>query len=232
MKNKKIFLIAYTIALILFNIKVEATTCTTSEEKSLKEEASAIEIIQVLNEEYNDEHIYNYSVNFINFSDKFYIMDSKNNVYDYYTRHTNDTLYGYYTPGKTVTFQIYGAQDKTCEYTLLRTIKINFNYYNDYSTYEECQGLDDFALCQRDYSGTIESEEWFYQKLEEYQNGTIEEEFIVESKNEKTQLEKIQTFIKENIFLTIIITIALILIIAYLIIHLKKRKKRIKINLD
>ena len=229
MQKKKIFLNILTIFLILLSVKVEATTCTTEEEKNLKYEADAIEITAVLDDEYNPYHEYYYSVNISNFSDKFYIMDSGDKVYKYFEDYTSDSLYGLYNPGKTIVFRIYGAPNKTCEYVLLKTIRINLDYYNDYSTYPECEGIEDFALCQRNYSGTIRSDEWFYKKIEEYKNGTVEEELIIKPKK-KSSSEKIKIFIQEHMPLIFLIFITITLISIFVIIKSKKNRKRIKIK--
>lgn len=231
MRNKKILLNIFITFLLLLSVSVEASTCTAEEEKNLKNEANAIEINPILDDEYNPYHEYYYSVNISNFSNKFYIMDSEDKVYRYYDEHTSNSLYGLYSPGKTIVFRIYGAPNKTCEYVLLKTIRINLDYYNDYSTYPECEGIEDFALCQRNYSGKIRSDEWFYKKLEEYKNGTVDEELIIEPEDKKTS-EKIQIFIKENIFLILIIVIVLLLITIFIIIKTKKNHKIIKIKFE
>ena len=230
MKNKKLYLIIIIIIIMLLKIDVEALNCTTEIKQKLKEEARAIQIIPVLDDTFNPWHIYNYSVNIINFSDKFYITDSNNERYEYDPDYTSSRLYGRFEPGKTIMFKIYGAPGKDCAYEYLTTVRATFEYYNDYSTYEECEGIEDYALCKRNYSGTIESDEWFYEQVANYR-ASLEEK--PEEPEEKNFFAKVIDFIKNNTTIIIIVGFVIVVVVITLIIVVKKKKKnKVKINLE
>lgn len=225
-KKYKLVIISL-IIIVLSIVKVDAATCSTEEKKELKIEANAIEFISSLDETPNPLNIYEYSINITNFSEKFYIIDSTGNRYEYTDEHTDDTIYGVYEPGTTITLYIYGAYNKTCSDELLVTKKISFDYFNYYSNYEECKGIEEFYLCNRTYSGEIESEEWFLQQIEGYRNGTIENIEIEENQEETTLLD----LIKNNPMITVIIILIIVALIAFIIVKIKKNKSKIKVDL-
>mgnify|MGYP003304672896 CR=1 FL=1 len=98
-------------------------------------EAKNIEIIPYFDEDYNPMHEYFYNVNITNFSKNVYIVDSNNNRFEYEGSYNNDSVFGVYKPGDRITFKIYGAYDGDCSDQLLVTLKVDFDYYNDYSKF-------------------------------------------------------------------------------------------------
>ena len=166
---KKYKLVIFTIITIfLLTIKVDAATCSSEEKNNLIKLSKNIEIIPYLDEDYNPMHQYFYNVNITNFSKEVYIIDSKGNRFEYEESYDDDYLFGLYNPGETVTFKAYGAYGGNCPDIILTTFLVKFDYYNDYSTYKECEGIGEFYLCKRNYSGTIESEEWFLEQIDKY----------------------------------------------------------------
>jgi len=228
MKRVLYSLTIFLIITVLSVTNVNASNCSKEEKKNLKQEASSVEVLPYLDDEFNPLHKYYYSLNLINFSDKFYIKDSLGNRFEFSDEHKEDSRYGLYTPGTKVTIYIYAAYGETCSDELLKTYKINFEHYNDYSAYEECKGIEEFYLCKRNYKGKIESEEWFLKQVDAYKKGQIEN--IEEKPNKEEKWfdiikEKIENN-KEYIFAIVFI---LIVIAIYMII---KRNKRLKINLN
>jgi len=224
--SMKRLMIFVSIIIFLVTIKVEATSCSSEEKRILKEEAKKIEIIPYLDETPNPLNEYVYSVNITNFSDKFYIVDGGGNRYEYTSQHSNDSLYGVYLPNSNSSFKVYGAYEKECQDELLATYKIKFDPYNYYYSHQACDGIEEFYLCNRTYSGVIESEEWFLEQVEKYKNGEVE----IPGQEAEKQENKTLDFIKDNLFLIIITLILVVSAIIYIII--KRKQKSIKINLS
>lgn len=225
-KNYKI--VIFTMIIVFFTIiKVDAETCTSTKKNDLIKEAKNIEIIPYLNEEYNPMHKYFYSVYLTNFSKDVYVLDSNNNRFEYDESYTSDSVFGLYKPGEEVTFKVYGAYGGTCSDVRLTTVRVSFDYYNDYSTFEECKGIEEFYLCKRNYSGEIESEEWFLKQVDKYKKGEIENIEIEET--EKNNIIK-EFFSNKIIQITLVIVFLLILFIATRIYINSKKKIRIDTN--
>lgn len=234
MKNIKMTQLIISLLIVVFFVflkidTVLASECSTATLKKLKQEANKIEFKYNLVDEYNSDEIYTYTMNFVNFSDKFYIMDSNGKKYIYSKTYTADTIFGEYEAGTYVTFKIYGAYGFECQDKLVRTIKISLPYYNHYSRYEECKGIEEFKLCKRNYNGKIESEEWFLQKVKEYKESLNEKEKPVEK--EKNFLEKVTEFINDNIVFVIIIVVVIVIGAIVLFIRYLKNRKNIKIDI-
>ena len=227
--NKRIkkILIVFVI-MFLFVSKVEADTCTKTEKNTLTKSAKTIEIIPYLNDEYDPFHNYKYNVYITNLTKDYYIVDSNGNRFEYGSDYTADTVFGRYEQGSKVSFKIYGAYEGVCPDVLLATKTIRFDYYNDYSTFEECEGIEEFKLCQRNYSGKIESDEWFYDQVEKYKAGLIENPDPGEK--ELTFFEKIIEFLKENVVVSIALIVAVITGVVFLIYKIIQNKKKIKVD--
>jgi hypothetical protein len=224
---KKYKLVIFTIITIfLLTIKVDAATCSSEEKNNLIKLSKNIEIIPYLDEDYNPMHQYFYSVNITNFSKEVYVIDSKGNRFEYEESYNDDYLFGLYKPGETVTFKAYGAYGGNCPDTILTTFLVKFDYYNDYSTYKECEGIGEFYLCKRNYSGTIESEEWFLNQIDKYKKGEIEN-IDIEPKEEKNVIKEF--------FSNKVVQISLVLVFLFIVfiatrIYIKSKTK-IKIDI-
>lgn len=235
MKNMKMRQLIISVLIIVFFVffkinVVSANECPTATLKKLKQEANQMSFIYNLVDEYNSDEVYTYTMNFVNFNEKFYIVDSNGRKFIYSKDYTADTIFGEYTAGTYITFKIYGAYGTECQDKLLRTVKIALPHYNPYSRYEECKGIEEFKLCKRNYSGKIESEEWFLQKVKEYKESlNQEEEPVVE---EKTFFEKVMDFINNNIVLIIIFVAVIVIVLIVLLIRYLKNRKNIKIDIN
>ena len=224
---KKYKLVIFTIITIILLIgKVDAATCSSEEKNNLIKLSKNIEFISYLDEDYNPMHQYFYNVYITNFSNEVYVMDSKGNRFEYEESYSDNHLFGLYNPGETVTFKIYGAYGGSCPDVSLTTYVVKFDYYNDYSTYKECEGIGEFYLCKRNYSGTIESEEWFLEQIDKYKKGEIE--------NIEIEEEKEQNVIKE-FFSNKVVQISLVLVFLFIVFIATRiyinSKKKIKIDI-
>lgn len=227
--NKRIkkILIVFVI-MFLFVSKVEADTCTKTEKNTLTKWAKTIEIVPYISGEYDPNRVYSYSVYITNLTSDYYVVDSSGYRFEYSDDYTADSLFGVYDPGSKVSFKIYGAYNGTCPDVLLATKTIIFEHFNDYSTFKECEGIEEFNLCKRNYSGEIESDEWFYAQVEKYKAGLIDNPDPGEEK--MTLFEKIIEFFKENLVVTIGLVIAVVAGLFFLVRKLIQDKKKIKVD--
>ena len=225
-KIKKILIVF--VIMFLFVSKVDADTCTKTEKNTLTKGAKTIEIIPYLSGEFDPNRVYNYSVYITNLTKDYYVVDSNGYRFEYSNDYNADSLFGIYKPGSKVSFKIYGAYDGVCPDVLLATKTIRFEYFNDYSTYEECEGFEDFNLCKRNYSGKIESDEWFFEQLEKYKAGLIEDPGQGEEK--LTFFESVVKFMKENVVITMVMILGVVGGIAFGIYKFIQNKKKIKVD--
>ena len=224
-KKNKIALLLIIVTFLFFN-RVDAASCTNTIKRELVKEAEKVEIVPYLNEEYNPMHVYKYNVYITNLSENIFIIDSIGNRYEYDEFQDENSVFGMYAPGSKITFAIYASINTECNNAKLTSLTINFDYYNDYSTREECKGIEEFSLCKRNYNGKIESDEWFKQKVEEYKNGNHDVEIEEESEEETNK-------IKDIIFHPITITIFSLLLIGVIVLiiyKLRKNKGKVKIK--
>ncbi|MBE6150947.1 MAG: hypothetical protein E7162_03955 [Firmicutes bacterium] len=229
MKKKNLLIIILILVISFFKIEVEAASCTTEEKKALKQEAQAIEIIANLDSEESPIHEHYYTISFNNWSNKFYIEDSKGTIYQMTPGHTSEKKYGNYAPGSVITFKVYGAYKQTCAYTLMATIRVTFPHYNDYYLSPLCEGIEEYALCQRTYSGKIESEAWFEEQIKKYKASLEKQE---EPEKETNIIDEITKYLSENPYIIVIAIVVILLIIVIVIRSIKTNKNKIKVNLD
>lgn len=229
MKKKNLLIIILILVISFCKVNVEAASCTTDEKNALKQEAKMIEIITNLDSEENPLHEHYYSITFNNWNEKFYIEDSKGTIYQMMPGHTPDKLYGIYFPGSVITFKVYGAYKQTCAYTLLATIRVTFPHYNDYYLSPLCEGIEEYSLCQRTYSGKIESEAWFEEQIKKYKASLEKKE---EPKEEKNIIEEITKYLSENPYIIVITIVVILLTVIIIIKNIKSNKNKIKVNLD
>ena len=230
-KKNKIALFVMLLLFLFFN-KVDASNCTRNIQNNLVKEAEKVEIVPTLNEEYNPMHVYKYNVYITNLSENVYIIDSNNNRYEYDEFQDEDSIFGVYEPGSKVVFNIYASINTECESTKLKSKTITFDFYNDYSTREECKGIEEFSLCKRNYNGKIESDEWFLEKVKEYRENNqevVEDDSDEIKENEKNFLDQLKGIIKNPIVITFI-SIIIVVIIMMIIIKIVKNSKKIKIR--
>lgn len=139
---------------------------------------------------------------------------------------SGDTIYveKHYDGGETLEFEIYAKYGQPCVGERLYTKRITLPKYNIYSEYEECIEFEDFPMCNKWYSGKIESPNVFYSKLEEYKS-SIKQEEVIEEEEVKT------SFFEDHFVLVIFIIIVLLSPVVYIIIRkIDRRRKRVKLH--
>ena len=133
--------------------------------------------------------------------------------------------------GNTYEVMLYGGYDTYCNQEYLYTKRITVPKYNKYSERDECIEYEEFALCNKWYSGYISGEDEFLDRLNEYiisLNKTEKEEKPVKT---KSFFQKVIDFYTNNLIITLPITIIIILFIVYrIVVKIIRRKNRIKLN--
>lgn len=232
-KNVWIKLIA--IVLCFFAISsiedVSAESCSTKELNNLKQLAHNIKVTYDLYDDtYNENHLYYFNIAVTNFDKNFYFLDSDGQEFRYMENLEKDGVRDLriVKEGTDYSLNVYTSNETNCPDTKIVTKKIEIPYYNDYSQRKECQGIEDFSLCQRYYDGYIESEKYFLEQVEKYKNGELPEEKI--GKNEGV-FAQIITFLSSHLIIVIPSAIVLLFIIIVVIRKIVKARKRTKIKI-
>lgn len=209
---------------------VQAETCSTKELNNLKQLASNIKInYELYDDTYNENHTYYFNIFATNFGKEFYLVDLDGQDFRYMETLEKDGIRNLriVKEGTDYSLVVYTSNETSCPNTKIVTKKVIIPYYNDYSKREECQGIEEFSLCQKYYDGYIESEEYFKEQVNKYKNGDIEE-----PKEEKQSIVgQIITLLSNNLVIVIPIAIVLTLIIVVVIMRIIKSRKRTKIRI-
>lgn len=209
---------------------VQAETCSTKELNTLKQLAHNIKIsYELYDDTYNEAHMYYFNVFAMNFSKEFYFVDSDGQDFRYMKNLEKDGIRKLRVVREGVSYQleVYTSNETKCPNTKIITKKIEIPYYNDYSQKEECKGIEDFSLCQKYYSGYIESEEYFLEQINKYKNGDSNK---IKDKDNGI-IAQIISFLSNNLLIVIPIAIVLVVIIIIAVIKLIKARKRTKIKI-
>lgn len=187
-----------------------ANLCTESKYNALKQKASKVEANWNL--KFDEKNNAYFEVSFNNVDDDLLLL--YNNVY-YEPSNSKIELVTLLEGGNTYEFNFYGGYDNPCVEEYLYTKKLEIPKYNKFSEMKECSEYTEWDLCDKWYSGYIESEEDFYNKLEEYKEKIKTGEIVLGKKG------------KNNYALyTLIFGFTLIVLIcAYKFIKKKKKNK-------
>ncbi len=228
MIKKILFTLSFIFILLLTVPNVKAATCTTKELNNLKQLATNINFsYELYDDTITEDHQYYFNVLAINFIKEFYISDSFGFEYRY---DESLNINGIRTlraalENTRIKFDIYASGNTNCADTKILSKEITLPYFNDYSLREECVGIEDFPLCQRYYSGYIESEEYFLKQVAKYKNDNTN------IKNDNNIWDYIVEFVSNNLVLVVSISGVLLLIIIILVIRYFVNRKKIKIKI-
>lgn len=232
-KNVWIKLVA--IILCIFAIsnieKVRAESCSTKELNNLKQLAHNIKLSYDLHDDtYNENHTYYFDLSVTNFRKEFYFVDSDGQEFRYMKTLEKDGIRNLRVvkEGTNYNLNVYASNETGCPDTKIVTKKIEIPYYNDYSQRKECQGIEDFSLCQRYYDGYIESEKYFLEQVEKYKKGELPDEKV---KGDEGIFASIISFLSSHLLIVIPSVIVLLLVIVVIIRRIIKARKRTKIKI-
>lgn len=228
--TKKVLLQLLFVFFCFFIVDNVSAACTTSELNTLKQLAYNINFSYELHDDtYNEEHIYYFDILATNFSDQFYMIDTDGQEFYYMENLEEDGLRNLRVVREGISYKvdIYASNVTNCGGTKIMSKEINLPYYNDYSQREECEGIEDFDLCQPYYDGYIESEEYFLEQVEKYKNGEITPDI----EKEEEIFAQILNFISDNLLIVIPALVILVLITAIVVVKIVKTRKRTKIKI-
>lgn len=221
--KKKIYVLV-TLALFLFNIEPISAACTQDAKNGFKKVEDKYKVTY----EY-DKSTKKYNIIFTGSKPSEYF-------YQIYTNETfecsviNDTTSkcGYFPEG-TYTVVISGVTNECNE--ILKTEKIVLPHYNELADDPLCEGIEEYILCNPEYSKEIDYES-FVSRTESYKKNkpNKKEEVVVEKEEEKEKqtnetLNKIVNFFKQYWIEIIVVVVFIILLIATIIVKAKSIRK-------
>lgn len=172
--------IGFFLLILLFPIaSSKAYYCKYSEISKYKSLASNISTSYDYNQKGDDV---TFSITLNNLDKNLYIVDTTSNKTYWYTK--DEIVITNYAPGSIVKYNVY-ANNEYCNEDLLYTIRVNLPSYNKYYNDAICNGIEDYALCQRWYGHNYDYNT-FISKVENYKKSLIKEEkpeIIVENKS-------------------------------------------------
>lgn len=165
-----------------------------------------------------------YDVTLSNIQSDMYFMDTSNSKKYYYSDTNNGEItISNYEPG-TVKY-IFFLNNSECEDQKLNVLNVNLPYYNRYYNLPECQGKENYKLCNRwiKYDGT--EDEFLYQiKRYESNDDIVENDDISLS-----WFNKIISLYTTYYYILLPLTIFIVVGILYLIKYIKNRLNRFDI---
>jgi len=168
---KRIYLL-FLLTFLIPITNVDGYYCKYSELSRYKSLASNISTTYDYVEEKND---LTFSITLVNLNQDLYIVDNTTDkVYNY---SGNELTISGYKPGVTVKYSVY-AKDVDCSDTLLYTIRVVLPGYNPYYSDPICEGITNYAYCQKWYNHNLDYET-FKNRVTNYKNGLVEQPIIV-----------------------------------------------------
>lgn len=130
-------------------------------------------------------------------------------------------------PGTEFFARVIGVTEQ-CD-DLLKEEKIKLEYYNEFHDDPLCEGIEEFVLCQETYSKELDYET-FESRVNTYKKTEHEEQKQEEIKKEEEKsiesiINKIISYIKENLLQIIIVTTFIILLVISIIVMSKSSRK-------
>lgn len=214
--------IALIIILSLFSVdNVYADDC----KMDLIQEFKKIENRYKINYRYNiEKNSYTLILNYSTSKDYEYKTYDMENIECEQINKTTKECHGFEIG--TYKYQIDGKNDE-CSQTV-KVMDIEIKELKNYSNDQLCKGVEEFALCQKDYYKDIDYET-FISRVKSYKKTKIEKEKLQKIKKqeeEKNALKNnVNTFIEKNKIQIIIVTIFIILVIISSIVMFKSARK-------
>lgn len=205
--SKTMFFIFF-LTLMFFPNLVKAE-CSTEEYNKLLQQANSVEITYKYVE---DNGMFQLVIN--NLSSDLVVF---NNTTSYLYIGNGEVINGErIIGGKLISFNIKASETTSCINQSIKTKSIQLPYYNEFSTSELCEGIEDYKYCQKFVTKKLTKSQ-FKKYIEEYKsdNNIIEQDET-----------NILSIIKDN--LKFIIP-AIILIVVIIIVIVTKKRKKVKI---
>lgn len=233
---KKILIIFGVIFSFCMNVNA-ASICSYQEQNEINQKAANVRVSYEIAEEKvtfveGEGVIEVFKINILNISDDFYVI-IKNDINNEEKRFdASDSVDGIisftWDYADTVTnfiIEVYTTNKTSCPGELYKTVYLTTPRYNEYYNTAICQELIDFYLCQKFVTIAEFSEDKFFDQVESYQNGNVNDEGENIENNKSTPLSDIIfNFINE--YKLVIIGVIVIAIGGIVVIKVIKGKKQ------
>lgn len=153
----------------MVNSQVEAaTTCDNTRMQNLKKLAKEVDIGYELVKQVDYSYGYRYNITIDNLVKELYVE------YELYRVGYDITDNGSYVLKHVVEPRVRKAKvkiyvvDGPCKGELLRTINIDFPYYNEFSEYDECHEYREAEICRKDKNTYDLTDDDFKKEIEKY----------------------------------------------------------------
>lgn len=127
-----------------------------------------------------------------------------------------------YMSGESKIFTVY-SNDNNCKGESLTSKYITLPTYNEYSTYEECEGIEDYKLCKQWIDlGNMEEDE-FLKEVKAYKDSLKQ----TKQKNPENKNDGFLSFIKQHYLYFLIPIIVIVIGIGVWFVLIKKKKDKL-----
>ena len=159
-------------------------------------------------------------------NDMYFIDNTTDKTYHYSDTNNGVITISNYESGK-VSFTFY-SNNSECMGEKLKVKYVNLPYYNEFYSYEECKGIEEFNLCNKwmEYYGGYYD---FKTEVNEYKDKTDEQSTDESPKGNKNFLSRLVLFYTNYYYIIIPIIIAVLIIVIYIVKYIKQRLNRFKI---
>ena len=193
---------------IINNVVLADSNCSYNEQAELLNKATNIkasyeiesEIVHFVDMDANVDH---FNILVSNVTEDFYVIikndfNSETKTYNY--SDTKDGIITYRWNNidsiANFTIEVYESGLTKCAGEKYKTLYIQTPRFNEYYDREICEELTDFYLCQKYTTSKIVAEDRFFEQLESYQSGKINNQG--EAIDNRNVFDKVFDFIKDN----------------------------------
>lgn len=193
---------------IITNIAFADSKCSYNEQAELLNKATNIKASYEIESEVvhfvdMDANVDYFNVLVSNVTEDFYVVIKNDYNTDVSTLRYTDAKDGviYYRWNNlekvtNITIEVFASGNTNCANEKYKTLYIQTPRYNEYFDREVCEELTDFYLCQKYTTSTVVTEDRFFEQLESYQNGKIDDKG--EEIDNRNVFDKVFEFIKDN----------------------------------
>lgn len=231
---KKVLLFVF--VFFMFSLNVFAD-CSYTEQAELLNKAANVKVsYEIKNEVVHfvdmDANVDYFNIIITNLNDDFYatIKDDATNNLKNVAGNSNDGIANYRWDNldtiTNFTIEVFVSKGN-CSGQKIKTLYLQTPRYNEYYNREICEELTDFYLCQKYITTNIPTEERFFEQLDSYKSGRINEQG--EEIDNRNFFDKTIDFIKDNKWFLLG---GLVLITGGIVfVYTKKNKKRRELGL-
>lgn len=231
---KKVLLFVF--VFFMFSLNVFADCSYTEQAELLNKAANVKASYEIASEVVHfvdmDANVDYFNIIITNLNDDFYatIKDDASNNLKNVAGNSNDGIANYRWDNldtiTNFTIEVFASKGN-CSGQKIKTLYLQTPRYNEYYNREICEELTDFYLCQKYITTNIPTEERFFEQLDSYKSGRINNQG--EEIDNRNFFDKVFDFIKDNKWFMLG---GLVLVTGGIIfVYTKKNKKRRELGL-